>query len=189
MAKTPAWQKHPTKKTPLISNPTTMITLPNKDYTSNIPLQTILSVMTKVEMLDICKKLDLYVSPNQRKEETARRVAQALLDSPVSIASALCKTELQLLDELVKAGANAYVVRKIRKQPYKLQKFGLVLTYIDNENKQWHLLMPDEVRESLTETYPLYLQMAEAGKKGPTPKELRMMEMLNWLYGGGNDEE
>lgn len=166
-----------------------MVTIPNTEYTSNISLQAILNVMTKVEMLDICKKLDLYVSPNQKKEETARRVAIELLDNPISIVSTLCKVELQLLDEIVKAGENAYVVRKIRKTHYKLQKFGLVLTYIDYENKKWHLLMPNEVRESLAESYPLYLKMAEAGKKGPTPKELRMWSFLNNLHVDGYKDD
>jgi hypothetical protein len=165
-----------------------MVTIPNTDFTSNFPLQAILNVMTKVQMLDICKKLDLYVSPNQRKDETVRRVANELLASPVSIVSSLCKAELQLLDEIVKAGENAYVIRKIRKIPYKLQKFGLVVTYIDTKAKQWHILMPNEVRESLAETYPLYLQMAEAGKKGPTPKQLRVWNFLYGLYEGDDAE-
>jgi hypothetical protein len=43
--------------------------------------------------------------------------------------------------------------------------------------------MPDEVRESLAEAYPLYLLLAEAGKKGPTPRQLSALRMLNWLYG------
>ena len=41
-----------------------MVTIKNTDFTSNLPLASILSVMTKVQMLNICKKLELYVSPN-----------------------------------------------------------------------------------------------------------------------------
>jgi hypothetical protein len=48
--------------------------------------------------------------------------------------------------------------------------------------------MPNEVRESLAETYPLYLQMAEAGKKGPTPKQLRVWNFLYGLYEGDDAE-
>ena len=33
-------------------------------------------------------------------------------------------------------GPNRYVQRKMRKTPYKLQKFGLVLTYEDEVNQQ-----------------------------------------------------
>ena len=36
-------------------------------------------------MLKVCDKLDLYVSPNLKKDETARRVAQELLDSPIAV--------------------------------------------------------------------------------------------------------
>lgn len=49
-----------------------MITIKHTQFTSNQNLAAILNVMTKVKMLDICKKLDLYVSPNLKKEETAR---------------------------------------------------------------------------------------------------------------------
>ena len=116
--------------------------------------------MTKVQMMDICKKLDLYVSPNLKKEETARRLAAAMLDEPLNILHQLCKNELQLLDEIVKAGPNQYVIRKIRKTPYKLQKYGLVLTYEDFVNEQWHILMPDAVRTVLAESYSPYLDAA-----------------------------
>lgn len=35
-----------------------MITIPNTTYTSGISLAAILNSMTKVKMLDICRKLD-----------------------------------------------------------------------------------------------------------------------------------
>ena len=53
-----------------------MITIGDKSFKSNIPLESILAVKTKVDMLKIIQKLDLYVSPNLKKEETARRVAR-----------------------------------------------------------------------------------------------------------------
>ena len=79
-------------------------------------------------MLNICDKLDLYVSPNLKKDETARRIAHEILHNPLQVFEQLCKSELQLLDKIEKAGANQYVVVKMRKTPYKLQKFGWVLT-------------------------------------------------------------
>ena len=81
-----------------------MITIGDKSFKSNIPLESILAVKTKVDMLKIIQKLDLYVSPNLKKEETARRVARELLGEPIAIISTLCKAELELLDELIKAG-------------------------------------------------------------------------------------
>ena len=135
-------------------------------------------------MLKICDKLDLYVSPNLKKDETARRIALEILCHPINVLSQLCKSELQLLDKIEKAGANQYIVVKQRKTLYKLQKFALVLTYEDNEKGEWHLLMPDCVRESLATSYPAYLQMAEKGVKAPSPKELRMMAALQRLMGG-----
>lgn len=79
--------------------------------------------------------------------------------------------------------SGAYVTRKARKTEYKLQKFGLVLTYIDEAKGEWKILMPDSVRNSLSEYYKFYLQLAEAGKKGPSPKEIRMMSFMQQLMG------
>lgn len=134
-------------------------------------------------MLKVCDKLDLYVSPNLKKDETARRVSQELLDSPIEILSNLNKQELQIIDEFVKGGANTYVVRKMRKTQYKLQKLYLVATYCDEEKQEWHMLMPDELRESLSSNYKFYLDLAEKGQKGPTAKLLRMMAAMKRIMG------
>ncbi len=162
-----------------------MITINNKSFTSDISLTSILNVMTKVEMLKICDKLELYVSPNLKKDETARRIASEILNNPDDILHVLNKQELQIVDEFVKAGPNHYAVRKARKMPYKLQKFGLVITYIDTANDQWHMLMPDAVRESLAPDYQTYLDLAEVGKKLPSKKQLRLMEALARFRGEG----
>lgn len=132
-----------------------MVTIKHTNFTSDLSLASILSVKTKADMLKICEKLDLYVSPNLKKEETARRIAQEILHHPINILSQLCKADLQLLDKIEKVGLNQYIVVKQRKTLYKLQKFGLVLTYEDNERNEWHLLMPDCVRESLFTSIPL----------------------------------
>ena len=50
-------------------------------------------------MLKACDKLDLYVSPNLKKDETARRIAQEMLDSPIEILSRLNKQELQIVEQ------------------------------------------------------------------------------------------
>lgn len=164
-----------------------MVTIANKEFESNMHLADVLYVKTKETLLDICKKLDLYVSPNLKKDKTACRLAAEILDNPINVLEKLCKAELQLLDEFVKSGPNAYVVRKMRKTEYKLQKYCLVLTYKDEVNQQWHMLMPDEVRESLQTSYKFYLDMAEKGVKAPSAKQLRMMSFLNDLY--GDDEK
>ena len=129
-------------------------------------------------MLKVCDKLHLYVSPNLKKDETARRVAQELLDSPIEILSNLNKQELQIIDEFVKGGANTYVVRKMRKTQYKLQKLYLVATHCDQQKQEWYMLMPDELREALSSNYKFYLDLAEKGQKGPTAKQLRMMAAM-----------
>ena len=121
-------------------------------------------------MLKACDKLDLYVSPNLKKNETARRIAQEMLDNPIEILSRLNKRELQMVDEFVKGDANTYVIRKMRKTQYKLQKLYLVATYCDEVNQEWHMLMSDELRKVLAKDYKSYLDLAENGQKGPTAK-------------------
>ena len=160
-----------------------MITIKDTSWTSNFSLAAILGVMTKAEMLKICDKVDFPVSPNLKKDETARRVAQEILANPDEVLHVLNKQELQILDEIVKAGPNHYAVRKARKMPYKLQKFGLVVTFIDTTNGEWHMLMPDAVREAFAPYYKNYLNMAEAGAKLPSKKQLRMMAALSSLMG------
>ena len=161
-----------------------MITIKNTQFASDISLTDIMNVMTKVKMLDICKKLDIYVSPNLKKDETARRVAREILDNPCDVLHVLNKQELQMVDEFVKAGPNKYVQRKMRKTPYKLQKFGLVLTYEDEFNQQWHMLMPDCVREAFAPKYQPYLDIAERGAKLPSKKQIRMMAALGRFLDG-----
>ena len=120
-----------------------MITIKHTGFTSDISLASMLMVRTKEKMLDTCKKLGLYVSPNLRKEETARRIAQEILDNPLAVLCSLSKSELQLVDEFVKAGPNQYITKKMRKTQYKLQKYALILTFEDFAANEWKMLMPD----------------------------------------------
>ena len=127
-----------------------MITIPNTNFKAdNVSLAQVLNSTTKVNMLTVCKKFDLYVSPNLKKDETARRIAREVLDNPIEILSRLSKIELQMVDEFVKGNDDTYVVRKQRKTYYILQKYYLVLTYCDETKGEWHMLMPKEVRDSL----------------------------------------
>ena len=63
------------------------------------------------------------------------------------------------------------------------QKYYLVVTYCDEEKGEWHMLMPKELRESLSGSLPFFLDLAMKGGKGPSTKELRMMAMMNRLLG------
>lgn len=161
-----------------------MITIPDKSFTADgIRLVQILNSTTKVDMLKVCKKFDLYVSPNIKKDETARRVAGELMDHPIEVVSRLSKAELQILDEFVAGDDSTYVVRKQRKTPYILQKYYLVVTYCDEATDTWHMMMPSDIRQALSADYRSYLDLASQGKKGPSAKELRIMAMMKDLYG------
>ena len=129
-----------------------MITIPNTNFKADdVSLAKILNSTTKVNMLKVCKKFDLYVSPNLKKDETARRIALEVLDNPIEILSRLSKSEHQIVDEFVKGNDDTYVVRKQRKTFYILQKYYLVLTYCDDTKGEWHML---EARKSATPLLP-----------------------------------
>ena len=160
-----------------------MITIPNKSFKSSQKLSEILYVMKKDELLKIANRLDYYISPNINKEKMASRLAASMLAEPIEIVSRLSKTELLLLEQLINAGTDTYIEKKIRKSHYMLQKWGLVLTYEDEAAGKWYLLMPDEVRESLATVSSSYINMAKEGKKGPSAKDLRMASAMASLLG------
>ena len=135
-------------------------------------------------MLKACDKLDLYVSPNLKKDETARRIALEMLDNPIEILSLLNKQELQIVDEFIKGAANTYVVSKMRKTQYKLQKLFLVATYEDKENQEWHMMLPAKLPQALSTSLNFYLDMANKGIKAPSAKQLRMMSALGQFLVG-----
>ena len=161
-----------------------MITIPDTEFKAgDIRLAQILNSTTKVNMLKVLKKYDLYASPNLKKDETARRVAAVVLDNPIEILSRLNKTELQIVDKFVKGADDAYVVRKQRQTPYILQKYYLVVTHCDEAKGEWHMLMPKELRESLAADLPFFLDCAMKGVKAPSAKELRMMAAMHDFLG------
>ena len=53
--------------------------------------------------------------------------------------------------------------------------------------REWHLLMPNCVRESLATSYPAYWDMPMKGMKAPSAKVLRIMVAFQ-RYMSGEDE-
>ncbi len=158
-----------------------MITIKNTEFTSNIPLSAILRVKTKDKIVAIITKLGEYISPNLKKDETARRAADMLLNDPMLVLEDLNKDELKLVKEFVDAGPNAYIVRKMRKTEYKLQKYCLVLTYEDYVEEKWKMLMPDTVREAFALHIDEAIAWKEKHPKKMTHKERVMAELIEYL--------
>lgn len=97
-----------------------LIITENPQESTDLELYQIYIAMTKDQMLGIAKRLDLWVSPNVSKSKTAERLADAVLENPIEVVTRLAKAELQLLDELVQAGPDQGVRRKMRKTWYML---------------------------------------------------------------------
>ena len=151
-----------------------MITIPNLDYTSDIKMPDALRGATKSEMFKIVRKLDLFVSQDLDGEVLVTRFVEELIKADIEILCALDKQELKIVEEFVNGGPNTHVVRKMRTKPYLLQKYCIVLTYCDEENKQWHFLMPDEMRESLAKRLPYFLDLAKRGLKPASARQIRL---------------
>ena len=148
-----------------------MVTISHTGFTSNISLEAILRVKTKEKIVGIITKLGAYISPNLKKDETARRAAAILLDDPQLVLDDLNKDELKLVKEFVDAGPNAYITRKMRKMPYKLQKYALVLT------------MPDAVRLSFAPYIDEAIAFKEKHPRKLTRKERLLAEWMDYLQG------
>lgn len=165
-----------------------LIITDDPQQSTDIELYQIYVAMTKEQLLKIAKKLDLWVSPNYSKQKTAEMLADQVLDSPIEVVTRLAKAELELLDELVKAGANGSASRKMRKTNYMLQKLGLVVTYSDSNKQVWKMFMPDEVRDALSPVYGQFHDLAQKGIKRPSAKEIRLMGVLNDLFGAKGEK-
>ena len=138
---------------------------------------------TKEKIVGIITKLGAYISPNLKKDETARRAAAILLDDPQLVLDDLNKDELKLVKEFVAAGPNAYITRKMRKMPYKLQKYALVLTYEDFDAQLWQMLMPDAVRLAFAPYIDGAMAFKEKYPHKLTRKERLLVEWINLLPG------
>lgn len=151
-----------------------MKSLSNLNYTSDIKMTDALSGATKSEMFKIVRKLDLFVRQDLDGEELVTRFVEDLIKADIEILCNLDKQELKIVEEFVNGGPNTHVVRKMRTRPYLLQKYCIVLTYCDEETKQWHLLMPDEMRESLAKRLPYFLDLAKRGLKPASARQIRL---------------
>lgn len=159
-----------------------LIITENPHQTTDLELFQIYVAMTKEQLLKIAKKLDLWVSPNYTKQKTAERLADTVLENPMEVVTRLAKAELQLLDEIVKAGSDKGVTRKSRKTCYMLQKLGLVVTYDNILAGKWTMFMPDKVRKTLENKYQPFLDLAHKGEKRPTARDLRFFSMMSDLF-------
>ncbi len=69
-----------------------MVTIPDKNMTSDFTLESILYSKKKEDLLKIAKRLDFWISPNVTKAKVASRLADAMLKSPIDIVTRLSKT-------------------------------------------------------------------------------------------------
>ena len=113
--------------------------------------------------------LALFVRQDLDGEELVTRFAEELIKADIEILCSLDKLELKIVAEFVNGGPDTHVVKKMR-----IKFKSIVLTYCDEETKQWHLLMPDEMRESLAKRLPYFLALAKRGLKPASPRQIHL---------------
>lgn len=118
-------------------------------HTNLMCLEDYLPFMNKEDLLKACKKLGIYISPNKTKKIIGKALADFLLSEPLKVLQVLPASELQIVRELIDKGANQYVERPMRKTFYQIQKLGMVVTYEDEPNNRWKMVMGDELRKCL----------------------------------------
>ncbi len=117
-------------------------------------LHSILFHNTKREMIEVSKKVGLRVSTRLQAPDYAIKLADVILDNPATVLSHLDSTEQEILRNIIAAGDGNYTPVAIRDSIYKLQELGLTVTYVDEANHLWWLLMPKELRHSLSQHLP-----------------------------------
>ena len=128
-------------------------------------------------MLKACKKLGIYISPNKTKKIIGKVLADFLLSEPLEVLQALPASELQIVRELIDKGANQYVERLMRKTFYQIQKLGMVVTYEDEPNNRWKMVMGDELRKCLEVHIDKVLKLKTV-KRVPAHELTLMVEIL-----------
>ena len=147
---------------------------------TNLGLSQIYILLTKEQMLRIAKRLDIWVRPNVSKPKIVERLADAVLENPIEVVTRLARVERQLLD-VVKAGPNQGVRRKMRKACYMLQKLGFVVTYQDWSVGEWIMFMPNEVRASIADEFQPFLEVAQKGLKRLSACNLRSVPCMEQM--------
>lgn len=141
----------------------------------------VLNVLTKGEIVSVIRKLDGYISPNLKKADTAICAAGMILEEPMQVLEDPGMDGLKLVKEFVQAGPDTYVPRRMRRTPYKLQKYALVLTHEDDGTQRWEMLMPDEVREAFAPHIDSVIARKGKHPRKMTRKEKCMAALAEYL--------
>lgn len=132
------------------------VSLPDKTFTSKIPLSGILSAFPPEYLEHIRSVLGIkeeHIRSASGEKPVARVTPSSLerlmLKYPDRLHHAAIKTKADaaLLDEFLASGPDQYIIRKAGTKFFKLQSLGLVATYKHIDNNEWHMLMPDDVRQ------------------------------------------
>lgn len=123
---------------------TMMIELPDKTFTSAVPLARLLTVLPAAYLKTAGASAGLSACTPAAFAAALRAHAGQLYKAVTASAD-----DALLLEEFLSAPGK-YIVRKAGPRFYPIQSLGLVATWTHLDKSEWHMLMPDEVRTVLS---------------------------------------
>lgn len=125
-----------------------MIILRRKPFIDDLSLCDTIAIDTKANMLEHCRLINLDIPKSWRKAEIVDAMADFFKTAPLITVSHLPEAEKAILNRLLKLSSDAYVTHPRNDSQYLLlQDLHLVITY--ETPTEWHLFMPDCIREIL----------------------------------------
>ena len=125
-----------------------MIILRRKPFIDDLSLCDTIAIDTKANMLEHCRLINLDIPKSWCKAEIVDAMADFFKTAPLITVSHLPEAEKAILNRLLKLSSDAYVTHPRNDSQYLLlQDLHLVITY--ETPTEWHLFMPDCIREIL----------------------------------------
>ncbi len=148
-----------------------MITLRQKDYNTAITLGFVLPISNRADLYEATRLMGVQGCSKCNKAELCDIIEDLLLHETMPwILTTLPREEIDIVKMLVDAGSNTYVEVPMKTDDrfYRIQKMFFVVSYEDNANRVYHMVMPNEVRENCAKYIDRFIS-----QKQETPTEER----------------
>ncbi len=148
-----------------------MIILKHKNYDTDFSIDEILPISSKADLYKAVKLMRVRGCSQMDKRRLCRVVGDVLKNASLLkwILKDLPELERGFVRRLVDAGTGGHIEVPMKKDGtfYDIQNMFMVVTYEDNAAGTWHLIMPDRVRETCSQSMGLD---AEGGGSTDVPQ-------------------
>lgn len=153
-----------------------MITLRKKPYVDTLSLTDMMTFDTKANIIEHCKIANIDIPQRWRKAEIGEALRDIFFHDPHWTIKRLPDEEIAMLKQLLSLGVDECITCPRNDAKYLLmQKLHLVVTY--ETPTEWHIYMPNSIREILKDSFLIPDAPKEENK--PTKKELSDMDLVD----------